>query len=179
MLETCNKHADTQNTTSYHSTTQTPTPSTDLQQLYSKNKRLWISLEMVQILVAQRVVRVDLGNAAAVSLAFQGIFTSTDVPQWLGHQWVQGSVLNSEDRRKNSQHSKLSEITTHIASHLASSLTLVSQVNSAISSSLMVIITVSHTASLNFFPKMSSMGLLQPPMVLESSSTVPSHWLVR
>ena len=44
-------------------------------------KRLWISLELIQVLVPQRVVGMDLGNAAAVPLAFQGVFTSTDVPQ--------------------------------------------------------------------------------------------------
>ncbi len=64
-------------------------------------------------------------------------------------------------------------------SQTASSLTLVSQVNSAISPCLMVMTTLSHTANLNFLPKMSSMGLLRPPMVLESSSIVPSHRLVR
>lgn len=66
-----------------------------------------------------------------------------------------------------------------IKPQMDSSLTLVSQVNSETSPRLMVMTTLSHTASLNFLPKMSSMGLLWPPMVLESSRTVPSHRLVR
>lgn len=62
---------------------------------------------------------------------------------------------------------------------ISSSVTLVSQVNSEISPCLMVMTTLSHTASLNFLPKMSSMGLLCPPMILESSRTLPSQRLVR
>lgn len=57
--------------------------------------------------------------------------------------------------------------------------TLLSHVNSASSPALMVMMILSHTASLNFLPRMSSMGLLWPPMVRESSNAVPSHRLVR
>lgn len=66
-----------------------------------------------------------------------------------------------------------------VTSITTSSQTLLSHVNSASSPCLMVMMILSHTASLNFLPRMSSMGLLRPPMVLESSSTVPSHMLVR
>lgn len=46
----------------------------------------------------QRVVGVDLGDAATVSLTFQGVLTSADVSQGLGHKWVQCCVLRGEER---------------------------------------------------------------------------------
>lgn len=49
----------------------------------------------------KRVVRVDLRNAAAVPLAFQGILPSTDVSQRLGHQWVQCCVLSRRTKYWN------------------------------------------------------------------------------
>ena len=58
-----------------------------------------MGLQLVQILVAKRVVRVDLGNATAVPLALKGVLSSADVPQGLGHQWVQGCVLRDGGRK--------------------------------------------------------------------------------
>ena len=64
-----------------------------LQQFYGEDEGLGAGLQGVQVLVTQGVVRVDLGNATAVSLAFQGVLPRTDVPQRLGHQVVQRCVL--------------------------------------------------------------------------------------
>lgn len=40
----------------------------------------------------------DLGDATAVPLALQRVLTSTDVPQGLGHQRVQGCVLCGQQK---------------------------------------------------------------------------------
>ena len=64
-----------------------------LQQLYGEDEGLGAGLQGVEVLVTQGVVRVDLGDATAVPLAFQGVLPRTDVPQRLGHQVVQCSVL--------------------------------------------------------------------------------------
>lgn len=149
-----------------------------LQQLNSEDKGLWIGLKMIQVLMPQRVVGVDLGNATAMPLAFQGVFTSTDVSQRLGHEWVQCCVLSGA-KRDIIVSTEEKQDGYSVTSIVTSSQTLGSHVNSASSPCLMVMMILSHTASLNFLPRMSSMGLLRPPMVRESSSTVPSHRLVQ
>lgn len=51
----------------------------------------------------KRVMRVDLCNATAVPLTFQGILPSTDVSEGLGHQWIQRCVLSSEKKNINTK----------------------------------------------------------------------------
>lgn len=62
---------------------------------------MWVGLKMVQVFVAQRMMGVDLRNATAVPLTFQRVFTNTDVPQGLGHQWVKCCVLSVADKFSN------------------------------------------------------------------------------
>lgn len=74
------------------------TSNSHLEQLNGKDKRLWTGLKLIQVSVAERVVGVDLSDAAAVPLAFQGVLTSTDVPQRLRHQRVQRCMLSGEQK---------------------------------------------------------------------------------
>ena len=86
-----------------------------------------------------------------------------------------------EERMRERERERVSTLRRNKISTMSrpASQTWVSQVNSATSPCLMEMTTLSHTASLNFLPRMSSMGLLRPPMVLESSRTVPSQRRVR
>lgn len=72
---------------------------THLQELQGEDEGLGFGLELFQVSVSMRVVRMDLCDSAAVSLSLQGVFTHTDVPQRLRHQRVQSRVLEEKTPR--------------------------------------------------------------------------------
>lgn len=80
-----------------------------LQQLDGEDQRLQIGLKLIQVLVPQRVVGMDLSNATAVPLALQGVLTSTDVSQGLGHERIKCCVLKNTLQMVNAQKEQRTE----------------------------------------------------------------------